>query len=520
MSLLLDTLDHASLPAPPPIASLALSGEACAGVPGASVEEAEFPERFLSSDLYLMPVGWLQSNLRVAPIPPHAWPETFANTPTHEPIRLSHATGGRGYVLHGILLASLLMASTITDEPQTGLHAKTSGQGHPEARAALTTACFTTPGTTAAPQSHRPVSAPTTTTARFPDPERFFADRRGDSMTPPVVPTQTTAATRPPVVPTQTTAATRPPVVPTQTTAATRPPVVPTQTTAATRPPVVPTQTTAATRPPVVPTQTAATSHPAEIPATASARIPKSLPVLSRMPEIGERGPFTAASLHARERIEEQTPSHEWTRSPARPARYLFLSNQPTPLNQARVALNKGENAKARRLYESVLRQEPGNPSALAGLAALAMREQREDRARQLYRELARLQPDSPIAMAGLNALDRSSDPETLESRLRALPAESPDIQPLQFVLGTRLAARDHWPAARDAFRAALRFDADNPDLHHNLAVALEHTGARQDALTHYREALRARAHRGWAGFDPNRIQRRIFTLQTSFPDA
>ncbi|MBF0263245.1 MAG: tetratricopeptide repeat protein, partial [Magnetococcales bacterium] len=281
------------------------------------------------------------------------------------------------------------------------------------------------------------------------------------------------------------------------------------------RPSAAPSQTVAARPPAGTPA-----SHPAASQTAASTRIPKSLPLLTRMPEIGEHEPITAASLHAKERIEEQNPSHAWSRSPARPARYLFLSNQPTPLNLAREALNKGENAKASQLYERVLRQEPGNPSALAGLAALAMREQREDRARHLYQELARLQPDSPIALAGLNALDRSSAPETLESRLRALPAGSPDIPPLQFVLGTRLAARDRWPAARDAFQAALRFDADNPDLHHNLAVALEHTGARQEALTHYREALRARAHRGWAGFDPNRIQRRIFTLQTSFPDA
>ncbi|MBF0163682.1 MAG: hypothetical protein HQM01_04085, partial [Magnetococcales bacterium] len=169
MSLLLDTLDHAIPPAPPLVAPMGQPVGDPVALAGASADEAEFPERFLSSDLYLMPVSWLKSNLRVAPIPAHAWPEAFAQAPTHEPIPLSRLSSndGRGYVLHGILLASLLMASTIAEESQTGLQTRISGQTQPEARASLTTACFTTPDAGAAPQSNRPVTAPTTTTARF-----------------------------------------------------------------------------------------------------------------------------------------------------------------------------------------------------------------------------------------------------------------------------------------------------------------------------------------------------------------
>ncbi|MBF0628668.1 MAG: tetratricopeptide repeat protein [Magnetococcales bacterium] len=255
----------------------------------------------------------------------------------------------------------------------------------------------------------------------------------------------------------------------------------------------------------------------ATIPTRSNAKGRENPPAPVRMPE---RAPEpkasspTLAALHTPARIETEAPASVLTR-PTRPARYLFLSNQPPLLTQARKALLAGDLTTARRHYDQALHQQPGHPTALAGLAALAIRDRQLDRARTLYRELSHREPHSILALAGLSALDPNPEIETLEQRLRQLAGSTARTMPLQFVLGNRLAARQEWPAARDAFRAALQQDGANPDLHHNLAIALDRLGDRRAALEHYREALRVATLRGWAGFDPERIRRRAAILET-----
>ncbi|MEO5344898.1 MAG: tetratricopeptide repeat protein [Magnetococcus sp. YQC-9] len=570
MSLLLDTLDRAREPHPMP--------------PPPAVDcdpERGFPSRFIGSDLYRMPEGWLKSNSRARPLYPLEIPDALNLGSLYSPIALPMPLNGhgpgRGVVLHGMLLASLLVASNLGDDPQPK-QASPSKESLPETNASPSLAYHSRPKNTPngpkgvviqsthrvnerfltverlnpvepfSPAPQRLVVLPINhqshgeipgarapepmphDAARAPEPAPYYAARAPEPMpyaarAPEPMPYAARApepapyyAARAPE-PTPYYTARAPEPAPYYAARAPEPPPY----YAARAPEPMPYAARAAQ-----PSQSAARapepiSRTARTPETApgsAARIPKSLPVLPQVPEIGERQPITVATLHSMPRIEERAPTSELTRSPAKPARYLFLSSQPAAASQARKALLKGDGVKAKRLYETVLRQEPHHPAALAGLAALALRDQQPERARTLYQELARVQPDSPLALAGLSALDPNSDPYALELRLKRLPIDSAEALPLQFVLATKLASNDNWTAARDGFRAALGYDANNPDLHHNLAIALEHIGDKRAALEHYREALRTRTQRGWAGFDPNRIQRRIATLQSSFSDS
>lgn len=78
------------------------------------------------------------------------------------------------------------------------------------------------------------------------------------------------------------------------------------------------------------------------------------------------------------------------------------------------------------------------------------------------------------------------------ESHLRLLTAEHPAQATLHFRLGNLLARQQRWPEARLAYQTALEKHSGHPDLHHNLAIALDHLEQLPTAIHHYRAALQA----------------------------
>jgi len=199
----------------------------------------------------------------------------------------------------------------------------------------------------------------------------------------------------------------------------------------------------------------------------------------------------------------------------------ISVSRQPATLvpvdpllMQAYEALQQGDLALARNLYEQVLLAEPRSIDALLGLGAIAWKEGRIEEAGQRYQRVLELEPRNPYAQAGLIAIIGGADPQASESRLRQLIAREPSAF-LYFTLGNFYADQGQWPGAQQAYFQAYQLAPDNPDYAFNLAVGLEHIGQIRPALDYYRKALDLSFRKGRANFDQNLAIERVGQLST-----
>lgn len=103
------------------------------------------------------------------------------------------------------------------------------------------------------------------------------------------------------------------------------------------------------------------------------------------------------------------------------------------------------------------------------------------------------------------------------ESHLRSMIAEFPGDAALHFRLGNLLAAQRRWPEARFAYAQANRLAPGHPDIHHNLAIALDHLEQYGEASQHYRAALAGAAH-GEYRFALPPLQQRLHKLEAARP--
>jgi len=181
-------------------------------------------------------------------------------------------------------------------------------------------------------------------------------------------------------------------------------------------------------------------------------------------------------------------------------------------LMQAYEALQRGDLALARNLYQQVLLAEPRSIDALLGLGAIAWKEGRIEEAGQHYQRLLELEPRNPYAQAGLIAIIGGADPQASESRLRQLIAREPSAF-LYFTLGNLYADQGQWPGAEQAYFQAYQLQPDNPDYAFNLAVGLERIGQIRPALDYYRKALDLSFRKGRANFDQNLVIQRVGQL-------
>jgi Tfp pilus assembly protein PilF len=181
-------------------------------------------------------------------------------------------------------------------------------------------------------------------------------------------------------------------------------------------------------------------------------------------------------------------------------------------LMQAYQALQQGDLALARNLYQQVLLAEPRSIDALLGLGAIAWKEGRIEEAGQHYQRVLELEPRNPYAQAGLIAIIGGADPQASESRLRQLIAREPSAF-LYFTLGNLYADQGQWPGAEQAYFQAYQLQPDNPDYAFNLAVGLEHIGQIRPALDYYRKALDLSFRKGRANFDQNLVIQRVGQL-------
>ncbi len=187
-----------------------------------------------------------------------------------------------------------------------------------------------------------------------------------------------------------------------------------------------------------------------------------------------------------------------------------------TPVNatllSAYEALQAGDYARARTLYQEVLGDEPRNIDALLGLAAISWKQGRFDEAGGYYGRVLEADPRNSHAQAGLIAMLGGADPVAAESRLKQLIAREPSAF-LYFTLGNLYAEQGQWPSAQQAYFQAHQLSPENADYAFNLAVGLEHLSQPKLALDYYRKALDLSFKRGRANFDQNLVIQRVGQL-------
>ncbi|HEX7558968.1 MAG TPA: tetratricopeptide repeat protein [Usitatibacter sp.] len=176
-------------------------------------------------------------------------------------------------------------------------------------------------------------------------------------------------------------------------------------------------------------------------------------------------------------------------------------------------ALRIGDVALARRSYAAAIAADPANVDAQLGAATIEARSGNRMLAASHYRKALDVDPRNGTALAGLASLADYSQPEGLESQLRANIARDDRSPQLHYTLGNLYASQSRWNEAQAEYFEAHRLDPANPDILYNLAVSLDHLRQTRLAADYYRRALDA-AQGAATQFDPGPVARRLAELR------
>lgn len=228
--------------------------------------------------------------------------------------------------------------------------------------------------------------------------------------------------------------------------------------------------------------------------------------------DLSKTNKTTGLAVNSRNIREKNKPFQ--TNQVPQSAQYLFLTRQQDPLILAQKALSGGDLVTARKQFTQMLDQESSKETAMAGIAAIELREHRNERALTVYRDILRDNPKSTLAIAADKVLSRSTQPSGETAELQRLLRSAPDATHLHFALGTLYAEQQDWTAAQESFLKALRRDPTNPDILCNLAIIQDQQNQNDLALHYYGKALKAITRRGGAGFETGKVQRRMALLE------
>ena len=177
----------------------------------------------------------------------------------------------------------------------------------------------------------------------------------------------------------------------------------------------------------------------------------------------------------------------------------------------------------ARAHYQQALRNLPNNRDALLGLAAVSLKMGDATSARSHYTKLLELDPRDALARVGLLGTMPASDPTSLESELRNLFNDHPEVAQLAFALGNLQASQGRWTEAQQSYYDALLAAKAGgngpitPDYAFNLAVSLERLNQLRSAYGFYREAL-AQSEIIPPNFDVRILRERLDALERVLP--
>ncbi|MCL2830766.1 MAG: tetratricopeptide repeat protein [Betaproteobacteria bacterium] len=280
-------------------------------------------------------------------------------------------------------------------------------------------------------------------------------------------------------------------------------------------------------------TRTAAVSTPQEIPREKSTPPQRSANTAS---EAGVFLPLSAPSAKsfsdlakslAEKKANPETSPAIKTPPPEKPEATRSVVRSPAPdlldpaLDHAYQALRQGKNEEAEQAYRQLLRQNPEETDAMTGLGVLALRRGANEEAESWFRQTLAVDPKNALALAGMETLAtlaKSGDPVAVESKIKTLLADQPDVAVLHFALGNALARQERWAEAQEAYFHAWRTEPENPDYAFNLAVGLDHLHQARQARHYYELALQHANAQAQAGFIPENVRRRLDALRIESP--
>ncbi|NQW80199.1 MAG: tetratricopeptide repeat protein [Polaromonas sp.] len=229
--------------------------------------------------------------------------------------------------------------------------------------------------------------------------------------------------------------------------------------------------------------------------------------------------PRPAAQRTPRTRLAATAPppevSDKPTAAPTGPSLSLTAS-APKPdalMASAYAAYQAGNTAEAGRLYRLVLKADVTQRDAWLGLAVMAHADGQREPALDAYKRVLRLEPQNPTALAGIHSLSRQAGEPMHESRLRDLLARSPEEPDLNHALGLLLSGAQRWSEAQPLFFKAHQLVPLEPRFAYNLAVTLDHLRKPSLARQYYEAAL-VLAQDSEAGFDEPSARSRVLVLR------
>lgn len=175
---------------------------------------------------------------------------------------------------------------------------------------------------------------------------------------------------------------------------------------------------------------------------------------------------------------------------PSRTPVFASRGSNQSSLERGYTALVEGRLDDAVRAYDAALAVNPSERDALLGLAYVAHTRGRREEAQVLYRKVLRQDPSNSVANAGLIALDAGANSASKGDRAKALAAAQPDSAATQALAGSVLAQEGLTAEAALAFSRAQRLEPTNPWHSFNLAVALDKLGNYAQATEQYDKAL------------------------------
>lgn len=219
--------------------------------------------------------------------------------------------------------------------------------------------------------------------------------------------------------------------------------------------------------------------------------------------------PAAAPDANSRSATAAPGPSLSLTPSAAKPDALMA---------SAYAAYQAGNPTEASRLYRQVLKADPTQRDAWLGLAVMAHADDQREPALDAYKRVLRLEPQNATALAGIHSLSSQGGTPQQESRLRDLLARSPDEPDLNHALGLVLSSAQRWSEAQPLFFKAHQLVPLEPRFAYNLAVTLDHLRKPSLARQYYEAAL-VLAQDSEAGFDESSARSRLAVLRAGFAE-